>query len=430
MDSVSLLTVFVVLLLGLSAQLVIGPLGGAATPANAVGLVALLWWLCGRLHPGLGLDRDANPVRAIASAFLLAVLVSYVASNLRMTSSAEIRAADRGMIAMACWIGIMLVSCDAVQSMDRLEVLLRRLAVGGGLLGLLGLVQFYTGFNPLAAIKPPGLQVNAAFDGLSTRSSFVRVKATASHPIEAGVALAAILPFAFHHAMQSTTPLRRRLRWLGVSMLLVALPMTLSRSGLLAAAVATIVVFTGWPARAQLRALAVTPVFLAAMQVAVPGLLGTVRSIFSNISSDPSTTGRTSDYATVGHYVGEAPLFGRGFHTFLPNVYRILDNQYLGSVIETGWAGLATLILLFLVPLGCAVVAMRRLSDPSHRSLARALAASVFAVSISYATFDALSFPMIASLTFLLLGCCGAVWRLSKKEGASARGADRGGALR
>ncbi|EFC83566.1 hypothetical protein [Parafrankia sp. EUN1f] len=133
----------------------IGSLGSAATPANLIGLAGLLCWLGGRLHPALGLDQAANPVRVAALMFMVVVLLSYTASNGRVTSAVEIRAADRGLIATLCWLGIMLIACDGVSSLDRMETLLRRLAIGGGLLGLLGLVQFYTGFNPLAAVKPP-----------------------------------------------------------------------------------------------------------------------------------------------------------------------------------------------------------------------------------------------------------------------------------
>ncbi|OAA25091.1 O-antigen ligase like membrane protein [Frankia sp. EI5c] len=421
LDVVSLLTVFVVLLLGLSAQLVIGSLGSAATPANLIGLVGLLYWLGGRLHPALGLAREANPVRTTGLLFLIVVLLSYTASNVRVTSAVEIRAADRGLIATLCWLGVMLLACDGVTSLDRLETLLRRLAIGGGLLGLLGLVQFYTGFNPLAALRPPGLQAVADFDELSTRSDFVRIKATASHPIEAGVVFAAILPFAFHFALQpAASRLRGRLRWGGVIMLMAALPMTLSRSGLLAAMVTIIVLFTGWPARVRLRALIIAPVFLVLMRLAVPGLLGTVRSMFSGIANDPSTSGRTSDYATVGYYFDQAPLFGRGFRTFLPDIYRTLDNQFLGGLVEIGAVGLVALILLFVVPLVCVVIALRRAPDQRSRDLIRALTASVFAVMLSYVTFDAMSFSLIASLTFLLLGCCGAAWRLTKAPTRSA----------
>jgi hypothetical protein len=46
------------------------------------------------------------------------------------------------------------------------------------------------------------------------------------------------------------------------------------------------------------------------------------------------------------------------------------------------------------------------------RSLAQSLAAAAAVAMVSFATFDALSFAMAAGMTFFLLGCVGALWRL------------------
>jgi hypothetical protein len=37
---------------------------------------------------------------------------------------------------------------------------------------------------------------------------------------------------------------------------------------------------------------------------------------------------------------------------------------------------------------------------------------------VGFTTFDALYFPMAAALTFLMLGCVGAAWRLMRTEPA------------
>ena len=59
----------------------------------------------------------------------------------------------------------------------------------------------------------------------------------------------------------------------------------------------------------------------------------------------------------------------------------------------------------------------RRLStDPETRQLAQVLAASVAVPMVAFATFDAFSFAMAASLTFLIIGCVGAFWRLAGKN--------------
>ena len=50
------------------------------------------------------------------------------------------------------------------------------------------------------------------------------------------------------------------------------------------------------------------------------------------------------------------------------------------------------------------------------RDLAMALLASVASASVGYALFDGFAFPTMASVSFLLVGLCGALWRLTATE--------------
>ena len=45
--------------------------------------------------------------------------------------------------------------------------------------------------------------------------------------------------------------------------------------------------------------------------------------------------------------------------------------------------------------------------------LKRVAWAFVLAFLISFVTFDAFAFPMCAAMTFLVLGCAGAAWRIA-----------------
>jgi O-antigen ligase len=155
------------------------------------------------------------------------------------------------------------------------------------------------------------------------------------------------------------------------------------------------------------------------MRFAIPGLLGTVKSLFTGFGSDPSIQGRTDDYSQVGTFVGQHPWLGRGFGTFLPKTFFFLDNQYLGIVIEAGFIGLTAMVLLFVVGVFTARGARRRSSDEEERDLYQALAASIATVMIGYITFDGFGFPMISGLLFFLLGCAGAAWRSTRTQRAA-----------
>ena len=112
-------------------------------------------------------------------------------------------------------------------------------------------------------------------------------------------------------------------------------------------------------------------------------------------------------------FVERAPLTGRGFLTFMPE-YRILDNQYLGMLIDTGFLGSGALIALFTTGVVVAVRQRQRSEEDEVRSLALSLAASVSAAAVSFFFFDAFSFPMLAGVTFLVLGLIGALHSLDR----------------
>jgi O-antigen ligase len=122
--------------------------------------------------------------------------------------------------------------------------------------------------------------------------------------------------------------------------------------------------------------------------------------------------------------VATHPWFGQGFGSFLPLTYFYTDNQYLNSLIEIGFVGLVALLVLFGTGWVLARSARRATADGEIRHLAQCLAASVAVMAVTYATFDALYFPMAAAVTFLVLGCVGAFWRLARRDPLALRDPD------
>jgi len=153
--------------------------------------------------------------------------------------------------------------------------------------------------------------------------------------------------------------------------------------------------------------------------VTLPGFLGTITGLFTGIANDSSAQSRTGSYAIATEFIQRAPVFGRGFSTFLPS-YWILDNQYLGLLIEMGIVGLAGMLLLLTSGAVAAVRSRRRSLEPDVRQIGQALAASVTCGAVSLALFDLLGFPMSAGILFLMLGLCGALWRLVRQRSPTA----------
>lgn len=413
-DVVTVLTALLIVLFAIPARLVIGPVGGAGTPAGVIGLAAGWLWIAGAITPGIAFSRWRQPLRAVALIFLGVHMVSYVAANLRPLDVFESNAADRGLIVVLSGIGVLMLAVDGIPSRERLDVLLKRVVIGATAVAIVGILQFATGFDLAARVQVPGLE-NQIGDAtfIHQRSTFRRVAGTSEHPIEFSVVLAMAFPLALHFATTAARE-RRRVWWACVGLLGVALPMSVSRTAVMGIAAAALTLVPTWSKVRRQRALYGIVLYAIVMRFLVPGLLGTIKAFFFSVGVDPSISARQGDYGYVGRFVSENPLVGRGYATFIPTRYDFIDNQYILSLVETGLAGLFSLIALLVVSMSLARGARRRSADPATRDLGQALAASLAVAVVTCATFDFLSFPTGRTLFLLLAGCAGALWRIER----------------
>lgn len=421
-DALTLLTLMLGLVFVLPARFVFAPLGAAGRPAVlfAAGL-SLLWALALLQRPEHGPHHDGvprrrvQPVRWVVGVYLAAQLATYAVGFDRGLSQAEANSADRWLILNVSLAGLALFAADGLSARAHVDALLRRLTWLAGVVAGIGGLQFVAGIDLTPYLRLPGLSANRQLIGIGERGDgFSRVAGTASHYIEFGVVLAMALPIAIHYAMFARTKGQRQRRWLLVALLGSAVPFAVSRSGVLAAAVALGGLAVVWPWRTRLNALVVGLLALVAYRLVQPGLLGTIRSLFTNAENDPSVQGRTDDYAIVGPMIAERPWLGRGAGTFIPERYILLDNQFLNSLVSSGLLGLAALLILLAGGHWLARAVRLRGADQETRHLAQALAATLLVAMASSATFDSFSFTGFTCMVFLLLGVIGALWRLDR----------------
>lgn len=417
--SVTLLTFFLVLLMLIPSNLVFAPMGGVGTPANMAALLILLWyvlsWITGRIVPtGAG-----RPVRIAMFIFALAVLASFVAAMTRSIVESEILAADRGLVLIVAFAALIVVPSQTINSYERLDTLLRRVVILGAVVAGIGIGEFYTGINITNYIHIPGLSPATDVFTLLDRNGFNRPSSTAVQPIEFGVVMAMLLPFALQQAFDPERTGKIR-KWLPVALLFFAIPMSLSRSGIVGLAVAVLFIIPTWPPKRRKPAWIVLLFGVASLKVVAPGLIGTFLEYFGGLSgsanSDVSVSTRTADYAAEFKYVIERPFFGRGFGTFMPELYRYTDNTYLLGLVEFGIVGVLALLILYFAGMHCAAAGRHLTTDQRQRELGQALIAAFWVALVSGATFDALTFPMFSGLLFLFLGCAGAYLGLMRAQ--------------
>jgi hypothetical protein len=406
----TLFIVYLALLFLLPARLVVPGMGAAGRPAVVVGLALLTWWVATRLHPAL-VTRSHQPVRWILLGFTVAVMISYALAFDRGLMPAEASGADRYLLVFGSWAGVALVAADGLRRRGDVDRVLGVLVALASVSAAVGTLQFY-GTDLAPYFRLPGLVYNAELVGVGQRGgpAFSRVYGTQQHYIEFGVVLAMVVPFAVHRALIAAPRQAQIVRWMQVALIAGAIPLAISRAGFLGLVTGVLVLVMAWPLKRKLWALIISTVSLLAFRAVVPGVLGTIKSMFLNYSTDPSIQARLSDYGATADYIRDRPWFGRGPGTYVPELYRVLDNQFLGSFLTLGYVGT---LAFFAVFLGAYFIgrAVRRMSSHDRDAhLGQAIAASAAVGLVASFTFDSLSFPTFAGLLFLVLGMSGALW--------------------
>jgi hypothetical protein len=433
-DATAILTVYLALLWFIPSPMVVAALGSAGSPANLFGIGIFLCWAWFTVRRSERTDGRFQPVRAAMIGLLVVMLVVYAHAMAGPLPGDEISVADSGLLRLLGLGGVALLAADGITGIGRHLVILRRLAFAAGLVALLGLVQYLTGDLLVDRIRVPGLTPGTAEWTLGSRSGFSRPSGTSTSPIEYGVVLGMTLPLVIVCAS-----VRSRYRWLYRAMLVAMIAsifFSMSRSAYLCALAGVVVLALSWDLRRRLRALAFLAVVSGAMYVSVPGLLGSIRGLFSNADEDPSIASRTGSYEIAGEFISTSPVIGKGFGTFLPK-YWILDNAYLGVTIEAGVVGLLALLALIVAGLVSARQARQALAAAEQDEeqvqeqvqYAQAVLASVAAGAFGLAFFDAFAFPQTAGCFFLLIGLAGAMRRLTR-AGAATGGAGADARLR
>lgn len=413
LDVTAFLSVWIALLVGISANQVVPGLGAIGSPAHLWALLAAILCVSGWLLPGSGLDRGRHPVRVLLFIYFASGVLSFAVAMSRSLSELETTGAYRALLTTFAMVGLASLVADGVKNRERLDTLLRRLVGGLTFVSVIGILQFVTGLPWQFSV--PGLTWNADLVGVGARSIFNRPMSTAMHPIELSVVTAAALPIAIHYALYADTRRRRRNMATAAILIGIAMPLAVSRSGILALFVALGVLAIGWSWRRRLNALLVALVAVPVMWAAVPGLVGTFLSLFGNQRFDPSIQARIERGPLVMALVRERPWFGIGSGTFSVEEYFLLDNQVRVTMIETGIVGLVVLGLLLVGGIAVASIVARVPDvDPSAAHLGQAVAAAIAGLSISLFTFDALFYRILTGTLFLLLGVAGALWRFAR----------------
>lgn len=325
---------------------------------------------------------------------------------------------------------VVYVIASVVKTREDVERLVRVLVVGGAVIAVAAIYENRTGYNVFDSLGRfmPFLRSTGATD--IVRSGHARAFGPAQHPIALGAALVMLTPLAGYVAIST-----RQKRWLVAAVcLLLGSFTTLSRTSVVMLMVILVFFVFLRPRRMARLWPALIPLALLTHFV-LPGTIGTLKGYFTPSGglvqqqtvihfhvdkSNPTwcdAAGRVSRIGPMLHLVGQKPLVGWGYGTRVtgddPRANTcVLDDQWLGTLVETGLVGI---IAWWAVIIGFVTHAARRArrDDSDDAWLMAALGSGVAAFSIGMFLFDAFSFIQVTFFFYVFLGLGAVALRLS-----------------
>jgi hypothetical protein len=313
-----------------------------------------------------------------------------------------------GMILLVYLIASIAVDTDTVL------LVMKVIVVGGAVLAVTGIVESRTDNNLFDNLDQqlPFLEINNVYEqGFLPRGQ--RAHASSVHSIEFGALLLMLVPLALVLAAAT----RQARWWLAAAILTVGMTASLSRTPVLMMGGALL---AGYLARSKeiKKLLPLVVPLVVIIHFAVPGTLGPLaRSFFpqEGLIAQQNTRAGSGRIASIEPALQEElatnPLLGVGFRTRVTSPEGtsvavnaiILDNQWLGILVETGIVGAFVLLWLFLRFVRRCI----RLASHDYTTrgwLLAGLGSSVAAYAVGMLTFDAFAFTQVTFLLFVLLG--------------------------
>jgi O-antigen ligase len=380
-------------------------------PAVVLCVLMFCWWVASRCHPRLAM-LGPQPIRWAVLIYLLSVFASYAVGYERGLTGMEANAADRDLIAIAAFVGVMLLAADGLSNWNRLRVVLHVFVWCSAFMAIVGVLQEILPINVVEYMSIPGLRTLSVVP-LQARGSGVRVPSTTTHYLELSGTLALAWPIAIHLMTFARTVRQRRRYLLATLLITLGILETISRSGIVAIVIGALILMPLWSWRKRYNTVVLGVGMFGVLSAVTPSLARTLFNMFADANLDPSITARTDRYQMVGYFFAQRPWLGRGTGTWVPPMYQYLDNQWFRTALESGLVGVGALATLHLTALGLAAIAFRRSNNAEDRHLCLALVAvQVIAMFTAY-TFDVLSYSTYATALGVLIGMCGTVWRFT-----------------
>jgi polysaccharide biosynthesis protein PslJ len=371
-----------------------------------VALVIVLWALSLLAQPDVALRRSGLEGPILLYAF---ALVASDFANLGRMADYQSHVI-RGLTLALSFIVVFYFVVSVIKTFSHVLTIVKLLAVGTSVLAVLAMIESRTGWSPFDHVHQyvPLLEQAGVFDD-DVRLGAARAAGSAEHPIALGALFAIVVPPTVYLAIRFG-----RWWWVSVVVLMAGVFATMSRTAVLMLLVASLVGLA-LRFRETLRFAPLLLPMVVLVHFAVPGALGNVKGSFNPpeglIASESNDeyvvgSGRVADIGPSLALFREKPVFGYGYGTLQtsgPDANsRILDDQWLSSLLNIGLVGVFSLLWLFARFLRGMTRRARRLRTPDGWLLV-AFSASIASFAVAMFTFDAFAFTQVTFVFFVLL---------------------------
>ncbi len=373
-----------------------------------IAILAAIWLTALLIDPRIRVRRTG--LEGPLALFLGAVIVSVLANNGRISDQNLDSSVAKTLTFLAAYVIVLYLFVSVLRTYDDVVRLLKVLVLGGAVVAFFAVVESRSGFNVFNHLQSwvPFLKRDYTVD-LPLRNGRFRAYGPAEHAIALSAALAMLVPFAAYFGYT----LRKRIWWLAAAMIAVGCLSTVSRTGVVMLLIEALVFVILRPRQAVRLWPALIP-FLLAVHFAIPGTLGTLKASFFPQGGLVKEQEGFQDQGRFGkgrlnptfNSINAHPLFGIGYGTRIVATQganaRVLDDQWLDNVLETGIIGAFAWLWIL-------VRCVRRLGSAAKRDfsergwLLAALASAIAAYGVSMFTYDAFSFVQVTFLFWMLV---------------------------
>lgn len=362
------------------------------------------------------LTRAPFPFGWAVGAFMLGLAVSFLANVVSLTQKDLVVGSLGGMLQIAFLLAIAFVVRQLLTSERIVFLLLQFLLWAGVVVAIFAVIERMFKVNYFLLIGNVLPLTLLRDESESLRAGAARAYASSQHPIALAVLLCMLIPIAVYFSQYASRPLhpvsRRLVYGFAIAVLFAGMMTAVSRTGIVVLGVMFLLVVLLRPQISILLMLIALPIGVLGA-VLLPSVFESMVLSFIDIDSliesqyaSPGLAGqgRLADLAPAFAEYVQTPFFGTGPGSRIvigaeANAF-ILDNQVLGTLLESGVVGVLGLAVLMVGP---PLVLLWRVfhttAAPKYALLGFAIAVSMAGYVAAMFFYDAFSFLQ----TFMLL---------------------------